>query len=139
RSPRHGTPIRLDAVASVVDSGETVRTSGWFNNQPAVLVFVFKEVNANVIETVDRIRARLPTLQAWLPPAVDLSVMSDRTETIRASVREIELCLVISLGLIVTTVFVFLRRLWATLAAAVSIPLSVSRTLGAVYLLGDSV
>jgi len=136
---RHGTPIRLDAVASVVDSVENVRTSGWFNNQPAVLVFVFKEVNANVIETVDHIHALLPTLQAWLPPAVDLSVMSDRTETIRASVREIELCLVISLGLIVTTVFLFLRRLWATLAAAITIPLSIAGTFSAMYLLGYSI
>jgi len=136
---RHGTPIRLDAVASVVDSVENVRTSGWFNNQPAVLVFVFKEVNANVIETVDRIHALLPTLQAWIPPAIDLSVMSDRTETIRASVREIELCLVISLGLIVITVFLFLRRLWATLAAAITIPLSIAGTFSAMYLLGYSI
>ncbi|HMA70207.1 MAG TPA: efflux RND transporter permease subunit [Xanthobacteraceae bacterium] len=136
---RHGTPVRLDAVASVVDSVENVRTSGWFNNQPAVLVFVFKEVNANVIETVDRIHALLPVLQAWLPPAVDVSVMTDRSETIRASVHEIELCLVISLGLIVTTVFVFLRRLWATLAAAVTIPLSIAGTFAAMYLLGYSV
>lgn len=136
---RHGTPIRLDAVASVVDGVENVRTSGWFNKQPAVLVFVFKEVNANVIETVDRIRALLPTLQAWLPPAVDLSVMSDRTETIRASVREIELCLLISLGLIVATVFLFLRRLWATLAAGITIPLSIAGTFSAMYLLGYSI
>lgn len=136
---RHGTPIRLDAVASVVDSVENVRTSGWFNNQPAVLVFVFKEVNANVIETVDRIRALLPTLQAWLPPAVDLSVMIDRTETIRASVHEIELCLLISLGLIVATVFLFLRRLWATSAAAITIPLSIAGTFSAMYLLGYSI
>ncbi len=136
---RHGTPIRLDAVASVVDGVENVRTSGWFNNQPAVLVFVFKEVNANVIETVDRIRALLPTLQAWLPPAVDLSVMNDRTETIRASVREIELCLLISLGLIVVTVFLFLRRLWATLAAAITIPLSIAGTFSAMHLLGYSI
>lgn len=136
---RHGTPIRLDAVASVVDSVENVRTSGWFNNQPAVLVFVFKEVNANVIETVDRIRALLPTLQAWLPPAVDLSVMSDRTETIRASVHEIELCLLISLGLIVATVFLFLQRLWATSAAAITIPLSIAGTFSAMYLLGYSI
>lgn len=136
---RHGTPIRLDAVASVVDGVENVRTSGWFNKQPAVLVFVFKEVNANVIETVDRIRALLPTLQAWLPPAVDLSVMSDRTETIRASVREIELCLLISLGLIVATVFLFLRRLWATLAAGITIPLSIAGTFSAMHLLGYSI
>lgn len=136
---RHGTPIRLDAVASVIDSVENVRTSGWFNNQPAVLVFVFREVNANVIETVDRIHELLPTLRAWLPPAVDLSVMSDRTETIRASVHEIELCLVISLGLIVTTVFLFLRRLWATMAAAITIPLSIAGTFGVMYLFGYTI
>lgn len=136
---RHGTPIRLNAVASVVDSVENVRTSGWFNNQPAVLVFVFKQVNANIIETVDRIRALLPTLQAWLPPAVDLSVMNDRTETIRASVHEIELCLLISLGLIVATVFLFLRRLWASLAAAITIPLSIAGTFSVMHLLGYSI
>jgi hydrophobe/amphiphile efflux-1 (HAE1) family protein len=136
---RNGTPIRLDAVASIVDSVENVRTSGWFNNQTAVLVFVFKEANANVIETVDRIHSLMPALRAWLPPAIDLSVMIDRTETIRASVREVELCLVISMGLIVAMVFIFLRRLWATLAAAVTIPLSIAGTFGAMYLLGYSI
>lgn len=88
---------------------------------------------------MDRIRALLPTLQAWLPPAVDLSVMSDRTETIRASVHEIELCLLISLGLIVATVFLFLQRLWATSAAAITIPLSIAGTFSAMYLLGYSI
>jgi len=135
---RHGTPIRLDAVASIVDSVEDVRTAGWFNNQRAVLVFVFKEADANVIETVDRIHALMPTLRAWLPPAIDLSVLTDRTETIRASVREVELALTISMGLIVAMVFVFLRRLWATFAAAVTVPLSIVGTFGAMYLLGYS-
>src|SRR6266480_1609198 len=135
---RHGTPIRLDAVASVVDGVENVRTSGWFHNQLAVLVFVFKEADANVIETVDRIHALMPTLRAWLPPAIDLSVLTDRTETIRASVREVELALTISMGLIVAMVFVFLRRLWATFAAAVTVPLSIVGTFGAMYLLGYS-
>jgi multidrug efflux pump subunit AcrB len=135
---RHGTPIRLDAVASIVDSVEDVRTAGWFNNQRAVLVFVFKEADGNVIETVDRIDALMPTLRAWLPPAIDLSVLTDRTETIRASVREVELALMISMGLIVAMVFVFLRRLWATFAAAVTVPLSIVGTFGAMYLLGYS-
>ena len=136
---REGTPIRLDSIASVVDSVENVRTSGWYNGRPAVLVFVFTEANANVIETVDRVRALMPTLQTWLPRAVDLSVMIDRTETIRASVREVELSLLISIALIVAMVFVFLRRLWATLAAAVTIPLSIAGTFGAMYLIGYSV
>lgn len=136
---RDGTPIRLDSIASVVDSVENVRTSGWYNDKPAVLVFVFTEANANVIETVNRVRALMPTLQTWLPRAVDLAVMSDRTETIRASVREVELSLLISIGLIVAIVFVFLRKLWATLAAAVTIPLSIAGTFGAMYLIGYSV
>jgi hydrophobe/amphiphile efflux-1 (HAE1) family protein len=136
---REGTSIRLDSIASVVDSVENVRTSGWYNGRPAVLVFVFTEANANVIETVDRVRALMPTLQTWLPRAVDLSVMIDRTETIRASVREVELSLLISIALIVAMVFVFLRRLWATLAAAVTIPLSIAGTFGAMYLIGYSV
>src|ERR1700737_3849849 len=136
---REGTSIRLDSIASVVDSVEHVRTSGWNKGRPAVLVFVFTEANANVIETVDRVRALMPTLQTWLPRAVDLSVMIDRTETIRASVREVELSLLISIALIVAMVFVFLRRLWATLAAAVTIPLSIAATFGAMYLIGYSV
>ena len=136
---RGGTPIRLDSIASVVDSVENVRTSGWYNDKPAVLVFVFTEANANVIETVNRVRALMPTLQTWLPRAVDLAVMSDRTETIRASVREVELSLLISIALIVAIVFVFLRKLWATLAAAVTIPLSIAGTFGAMYLIGYSV
>lgn len=136
---RDGTPIRLDSIASVVDSVENIRTSGWYNGKRAVLVFVFTEANANVIETVDRIRALMPTLQAWLPRAVDLSVMIDRTETIRASIREVELALLISIGLIVAMVFIFLRRFWATLAAALTIPLSISGTFAAMYLIGYSV
>ena len=136
---RQGVPIRLDTVATTVDSVENVRTSGWYNGKPAVLVFVFKEANANVIETVDRIRLVLPSLQAWLPAAVDLSVMIDRTETIRVSVREVEVALLISIGLIVVMVFVFLRRLWATLAAAITLPLSIAGTFGVMYLLGYSI
>ena len=136
---RAGTPVRLDTVASVIDSVENVRTSGWYNGKAAVLVFVFTEANANVIETVDRVRALMPTLQTWLPRAVDVAVMIDRTETIRASVREVELSLLISIGLIVATVFLFLRRLWATMAAAVTIPLSIAGTFAAMYLIGYSV
>ena len=136
---RNGTPIRLNSVATIVDGVEDVRTSGWFNNQRAVLVFVFKEANANVIETVDRIHKLMPTMRAWLPPAIDLSVLIDRTETIRASVREVELCLAISIGLIIAMVFVFLRRRWATVAAAVTVPLSITGTVGMMYLLGYSI
>jgi multidrug efflux pump subunit AcrB len=108
---RYGTPVQLDSVASIVDSVENVRLAGWFNNRPAVLVFVFKETDANVVETVSRIRSVIPTLHAWLPPAIDVSVMTDRTRTIRASVREVQICLWTSIGLIVAMVFVFLRRL----------------------------
>ena len=133
---RDGTPIRLDSVATIVDDVEDVRTAGWFDSHPAVLLFVFKEADANVIDTVDRIRGVMPALEASLPPAIDLSIMTDRTRTIRASVHEIEMALLISIGLIVAMVFVFLRRLWATLAAAVTLPLSLAGTVSAMYLLG---
>src|ERR671926_1226697 len=135
---RRGTPVRLDSVATAIDSVENLRLAGWFDGEPAVLLFVYKQADANVVETVDRIRALLPTLKTWLPPAVDLSIMTDRTRTIRASVEDVEICLVISLGLIVAMVFVFLRRLWATLAAAVTVPLAVIGTFGVMYLLGFS-
>jgi hydrophobe/amphiphile efflux-1 (HAE1) family protein len=135
---RYGTPVQLDSVASIVDSVENVRLAGWFNNRPAVLVFVFKETDANVVETVSRIRSVIPTLHAWLPPAIDVSVMTDRTRTIRASVREVQICLWTSIGLIVAMVFVFLRRLWATMAAAVTVPLAIAGTFGLMYLLDYS-
>ena len=133
---RDGLPIRLDSIATIVDDVEDVRTAGWFDSRPAVLLFVFKEANANVIDTVHRIRGVMPALEASLPPAIDLSIMTDRTRTILASVHEIETSLAISTGLIVVMVFVFLRRLWATVAAAVTLPLALAGTLSAMYLLG---
>ncbi|GAC1421655.1 MAG: multidrug efflux RND transporter permease subunit [Acidobacteriaceae bacterium] len=136
---RDGTPIRLDMMASIVDGVENIRTFGWFDSHPAVLIFVFKEASANVIDTVNRIRNVMPGLKASLPPAIDLSVMTDRTRTIRSSVHEVELCLAISIGLIVAMVFIFLRRLWATAAAAVTIPLAIAGTFAAMYLLGYGV
>ena len=135
---RHGTPVQLESVASIIDSVENVRLAGWFNHHPAVLVFVFKEADANVVDTVARIRGLMQTLNAWLPPAIDVSVMTDRTRTIRASVRDVQICLWTSIGLIVAMVFIFLRRLWATAAAAVTVPLAIAGTFGAMYLLGYS-
>jgi len=130
--------IRLRDVATVADSVENVRLAGWFDAQPAVLVFVFKEANANVVETVDRIRGLIPALRAWLPSGVDLSVMSDRTRSIRASLREVQILLLISVTLIAATVVIFLRRLWAAAAAAVTVPLTIAGTLAAMQLLGYS-
>jgi len=127
--------VRLRDVATVADSVENVRLAGWFDADPAVLVFVFKEADANVVQTVDRIKALLPALAAWMPAGADLSVMSDRTRSIRASVREAEILILISIALIVATVALFVRHVWAAAAAAVTVPLAVAGTFGAMRLL----
>lgn len=128
--------IRLRDVATVADSVENVRLAGWFDSQSAVLVFVFKEANANVVQTVNRIRALIPTMRAWLPAEVHLSVMSDRTRSIRASVREVQGLLLISIVLIVATVAIFLQTFWAALASTVTVPLAIAGTFAAMQLLG---
>ena len=111
---------------------------GSANGQPAVLVIVFRQPGANIIDTVDRVRALMPYLQASVPPAMHLSVMVDRTTTIRASIRDVERTLIISIGLVILVVFVFLRNAWATFIPSVSVPLSLIGTFGIMYLLGYS-
>ncbi len=135
---RNGAPVRLSQLGEVVDSVEDLRNSGSANGQPAVLVIVFRQPGANIIDTVDRVRALMPYLQASVPPAMHLSVMVDRTTTIRASIRDVERTLIISIGLVILVVFVFLRNAWATFIPSVSVPLSLIGTFGIMYLLGYS-
>ncbi len=130
-----GTALRLADVARVVDSVEDVRTGGLANGKPAILMLIFRQPGANIIETVDRIRDLLPQLRASIPPAITLTVMQDRTTTIRASVRDVELTLCISIGLVILVVFVFLRSGRSTLIPAVAVPISLIGTFGAMYLL----
>src|SRR5205807_3297677 len=106
---------------------------------PAVLVQVFKQPSANIIDTVDRVYALLPLLRASIPPSINFSVIIDRTTTIRASIKDIEYTILISIGLVILVVFVFLRNVWATIIPSISVPLSLLGTFGVMYLLGYSV
>ncbi|TMA51749.1 MAG: multidrug transporter subunit MdtC, partial [Deltaproteobacteria bacterium] len=125
-------------VAEVEDSVENLRNAGLANGKPAVLIMIYRQPGANIIETVDRVRGLLPQLQAAISQAIQLSVMIDRTTTIRASIADVELTLIISIGLVVLVVFIFLRNVWATLIPGVVVPLSLIGTFGVMYLLGYS-
>ena len=131
--------VRLQDVADVQDSVEDVRNTGMANGKPAVLMIVFRQPGANIIEAVDRVNALLPQLQASIPAAIKLEAVLDRTTTIRASVADIQITLVISIILVVLVVFVFLRNLRATFIPSVAVPLSLIGTFGIMYLLGYSV
>src|ERR1044072_9443427 len=106
---RNGAAIRLSDIANVQDSVENLRSAGLANGKPCALIIVFRQPGANIIDTVDGVRAALPQLKASIPAAIDLGIMSDQTTTIRASVREVERTLMISIGLVIVVVFVFLR------------------------------
>ncbi|MEN3976280.1 efflux RND transporter permease subunit [Emcibacter sp. SYSU 3D8] len=135
---RDGASVRLRDVARVYDGPEDVRTMGLFNGEKAVTVVISRQPGANIIETVDSIKAELPVLQAALPDDIKLTVASDRTTTIRASLHEVELTLVIATLLVVAVVSIFLRSLRATLVPAVAVVVSLLGTLGVMYLLGFS-
>jgi multidrug efflux pump len=136
---RNGAPVRLSDLGRVVDSVEDVRNAGIANGKPAVIIQVSRQPNANIIATVDRIRAILPQFQASLPPTIKLSLDNDRTTTIRASVKDAERNMVISIALVILVVFVFLRNLPATFIPSIAVPISLIGTFGGMYLLGYSV
>ena len=134
----HGAAIRLADVAQVTDSVQNVRTAGYLNGKPAVLVIIYRQPGANIINTVDRIRTQLPILQASIPLGIDTTIVLDRTTTIRASVSDVEKTLLISIGLVILVVFIFLRNIRATLVPAVAVPVSLIGTLAVMYLFGYS-
>ena len=133
-----GNAVRLSDVARVDDSVEDLRAIGLVNGTPAVMIIVFRQPGANIIETVDRVTGLLPQLTAALPGGVTLAVTLDRTPPIRASLRDVERTLVIAIGLVVLVVFVFLRNGWATLIPGVAVPVSLVSTFGVMYLCGYS-
>ena len=135
---RNGAPVRLSDVAEIIDSTENIRNEGQANGKRSVLVIVYKQPNANVIETVDQVKALLPELEAAMPNDVDVTVVADRTTTIRASLREVERALIVSVILVVLVTFAFLRSARAGFVAAVTVPVSLLGTLGVMYLLGYS-
>ena len=132
---RNGVPITLSEVGRVIDSTEDRLQAAWFNSKRAVVLFVRKQADANVVETVDRIKEILPQLQLWLPPAIHLDIQSDRTLTIRASVNDVQTSLLISIGLVVTVCFLFLRRISTTFITSTAVPLSLAGTFAAMWLL----
>ncbi|MDR2297458.1 MAG: efflux RND transporter permease subunit [Comamonas sp.] len=132
----NGNAVRLSDVADVTDSVQDVRNYGVMNGKPAVLLQVFKQPDANILQAVDKVRALLPQLKASISPAIDVTVISDRTPTLRASVKEVQNSLIISVALVIMVVFVFLRRARATLIPAVAVPASLMGTFGVMYLCG---
>jgi multidrug efflux pump len=135
----NGAAIKLSDIADVRDSVENIRAAGFVNGKPAVLVIISRQPGANIIDTVDQIRAALPSLKASIPAGIDLTVVLDRTTTIRASVKDVERTLLISLALVILVVFLFLRNVRATLIPSVAVPVSLIGTFGVMYLCGYSI
>jgi multidrug efflux pump len=138
-SYRNGAAVRLSDIAEVIDSVQDLRTAGSANGRPAVFVILNRQPGANIIDTTDRVRELLPLLRASIPGAINLEVMMERTTTIRASLREVELALLIAIGLVIVVVLVFLRNLRATLIPAVAVPVSLVGSFGVMYLAGFSI
>jgi multidrug efflux pump len=135
----NGNFVRLSDVAEVEDSVRNTRSIAWFNKQPAVLIQITKQGDANVIDTVDRVRALIPELKKWIPGGVEISTLVDRTGTIRASVQDMQLTLLATAILVMVVVFVFLRRITPTIAAGVSVPLALAGTCAGMWLAGFSI
>jgi len=135
---RNGSPVRISDVGTAVDSVEDLRNAGFSNGKPSVLVIVFRQPGANIIDTVDQVRAAMPQLEAALPSSIDFTVAMDQTTTIRASVHEVEITLLISIGLVILVVFAFLRDPRTTFIPSVAVPVSLIGTFGVMYLLGYS-
>lgn len=134
----NGSTVRVSDVGDVVDSVEDLRNAGYVNGKPAVMVIIFRQPGANIIETVDRIRAVLPQIHAAIPASINLRVAMDQTQTIRASVHDVERTLIISVGLVVLVVFVFLKNVRSTFIPSIAVPVSLLGTFGVMYLFGYS-
>jgi multidrug efflux pump len=135
---RNGAPVRLSDIANVIDGTENTLLAAWMNQTPAVIVNIQRQPGANIISVVDRIKKLLPQLQASLPSAVKVQVLTDRTTTIRASVKDVEFELVLTILLVVVVIFFFLRNWRATVIPSLAVPLSIIGTFGVMYLLGYS-
>ena len=135
---RNGAPVRMSDVANVVDGAENTMQAAWMNNIPAVIMNIQRQPGANIIGVVDRIEKLMPQLKASLPASVKITVLTDRTTTIRASVRDVQFTLILTIALVVMVIFLFLRNLAATIIPSVAVPLSLVGTFGVMYLLGYS-
>jgi multidrug efflux pump len=135
---KNGAPVRLSDVAEAVDDAENVQQAAWWNTTPAVILNIQRQPGANVIEVVNRVKTLLPQLRSSLPPAVEVSILTDRTTTIRASVHDVQFELMLAVVLVVLVIFLFLRNLSATIIPSIAVPVSLVGTFGAMYLLGFS-
>jgi multidrug efflux pump len=135
---RNGAPVRLSNVADITDDIENLRQAAWMDDQPAVIVNIQRQPGANIISVVDRVKALLPSLQASLPTSVKVRILTDRTNTIRASVDDVQFELMLTVGLVVLVIFVFLRNVSATIIPSVAVPLSLIGTFAVMYMLGYS-
>ncbi len=135
---RNNAPVRVSDVANVIDDVENTRQAAWMNESPAVIVNIQRQPGANIIAVVDRIKALLPQLEATLPSSIGVKVLTDRTTTIRASVADVQFELMLTIGLVVLVIFLFLRNLSATIIPSIAVPLSLVGTFGVMYLLGYS-
>ncbi len=135
---RNGGAIRIRDIGRAVAGPQNRELGAWTNGKRSILLLVFKQPNANVIATADGVRAKLPSLEAYFPPDIHLNVVSDRTLTIRASVSDVEFTLMLSIGLVVAVIFLFLRNVWATVIPSVTIPVALVGTLGMMYVFGFS-
>jgi multidrug efflux pump len=135
---RSGAPVRIRDIGKVIEAPENDLLAGWYDNHRAVILAIQRQPGANVIKTVDSIKSLMPQLQASLPPAVKINVVSDRTQTIRASVADVRFTLMLTVALVVMVIFIFLRNFWATVIPAITVPLSLIGTFAALYELGYS-
>ncbi len=135
---RNGSPVRIRDIGKAIDGPENDLLAGWFNQNRAVILGIQRQPGANVVATVDRIKALLPQLEASIPPAVKVSILSDRTQTIRASISDVQFTLMLTVALVVMVIFLFLRNLWATVIPAITVPLSLVGTFAVLYVLGYS-
>src|ERR1700749_3206534 len=135
---RNGSPVRIRDIGRAITGPENDLIAGWYNRQRAILLAIQRQPGANVIETVGRIEAEMPVLQASIPSGIKINVIADRTQTIRASVADVQFTLLLTVALVVMVIFLFLRSLWATVIPAVTVPLSLVATFGIMYVCGYS-
>jgi hydrophobe/amphiphile efflux-1 (HAE1) family protein len=135
---RNGAPVRIRDVGTAIDGPQNTELAAWEGDTPSIILVVFKQPGANVINTVDRIKASLPRITAAIPPVVKVDIASDRTTTIRASVADVEFTMMLTIALVVAVIFLFLRSLWATVIPGVTVPLSLIGTLALMYVFGYS-
>ena len=135
---RNGAPLRVRDIGQAVAGPEDAKQAAWANGKRGVFLVVFKQPDANVIDTVDRIKAEMPRLKAAMPPSIDIGILSDRTQTIRASVEDVQFTLLLTIACVVGVIFLFLRTFWATVIPSITVPLSLLGTLGLMYVVGYS-